>query len=152
MFYFELQVLCSFLTVREDMDVGSSVIGDLHRKSGCVQIRLGEVVDTIVAFRNTQLNLIYCGLGLDEPTDDIASDVLSTMTLVGEFSQASQLLPETRPKSYVHAIEEAIGLDAIENISMPSQFEGLECINTHDLSITQLQSDLEANPLKCFTS
>jgi hypothetical protein len=76
------------------VDVGSSVIGDLHRKSGCVQIKLGEVVDTIAALRNTQLNLLYCGLGLDEPTDDIASDVLSTMTLVGEFPQASELNPK----------------------------------------------------------
>ena len=96
--------------------------------------------------------MMYCGFGLDESTDDIASDVLSTLTLVGEFPQASQFLPETRPKSYVHAVEEAIGLDAIENISMPSQLEGLECINTQDLSLIQLQSDLEANPLKCFTS
>ena len=91
---------------------GRQIIGidELHRKSGCVQIRLGEMVDTIAAFRNIQLNLMYCGLGLDEPTDDIASDLLSTMTLVGEFPQASQLLLETRPNSYVHAVEEAIGL------------------------------------------
>ena len=102
------------------MNVGSSVIGDMHKKSGCVQIKLGEVVDTITAFRNTQLNLLYCGLGLDEPTDDIASDVLSTLTLVGEFPQASDLISENHQKNYVHAVEEAIGVDAIENVPMPS--------------------------------
>jgi hypothetical protein len=54
----------------------------------------------------------------------------------------------------VHAVEEAIGVDAIENVPMPSQrqLEGLECISTQDLSLTQLQIDLEATPLKCFTS
>ena len=70
------------------MDNRSSVIGDLHRKSGCVQIRLGEMVDTIAALRNTQLNLMYGGFGLDEHRDNIKSDVLNTLTLVCEFPQA----------------------------------------------------------------
>ena len=132
MYSTELQVLYSTLTIREDIDVGLSVIRDLHKKSGCVQTRLREVVDTIAALRNTQFNLMYCGFGLDEPKDDIASDVLSTLMLVGEFSQASQLLPEVKPKTNVHAVKEATGLDGIENVPMPSQIdlEDLECINT----------------------
>jgi hypothetical protein len=85
-----------------------------------VHIRLGEVVDTIAALRNTQFNMMYCGLGLDEPIDDIASNVLSTLTLVGEFPQASELLLGNTPKSYVHVVEEAIVLDAIENVHIPS--------------------------------
>ena len=96
---------------------------------------------------------MYCGFSLDEPKDDIASDVLSTLTLVGEFSQASQLLFEVKPKTNVHVVEEATGLDGIENVPMFLQIylKDLECINTHDLSLTQLQSDLEENPIKCFT-
>ena len=35
---------------------------------------------------------------------------------------------------------------------MLSQLECLQCINTQDLSLTKLQSDLEANFLTCFTS
>ena len=102
--FFKLQVLYSLLIVRVDMDNRSSVIGDLHRKSGCVQIRLGEMVDTIAALKNTQLNLIYCGFGLDEPTNDIISNVLNTLTLVGEFPQASELFPEIQPNNYVHVV------------------------------------------------
>jgi hypothetical protein len=117
---FELHVQCSSLIVRKDMDDGSSVINDLRRKNECVKIRLREVVITIAALRNTQFNLTYCGFGLDESTYDIASDVLSTLTLVGEFLQASELLPENQPKNYVHIVEEAIELDVIENVPMSS--------------------------------
>ena len=85
------------------------MIGDLHRKNGCMQIRLEEVVDNIVVLRNTQLNMIYCGFGLDEPTDDIASDMLNTLTLVAAFFQTSQLISKIKPKSYVHDVEETIG-------------------------------------------
>ena len=46
------------------------------------------MVDTIAALRNTQLNLMYGGFGLDEHRDDIKSDVLNTLTLVCEFPQA----------------------------------------------------------------
>jgi hypothetical protein len=134
------------------MDVGSSVINDLHRKSEYVQIRLREVVITIAALRNTQFNLTYCEFDLDKFTHDIASDVLSTLTLVGEFPQASELLPENQSKSHMHVVEEAIKLNFIENIPMHSQrqLEGFECIIIQDLSLTQLQNDLEANPLKMF--
>jgi hypothetical protein len=136
------------------MDVGSSVIDDLHWKNWYMQIGLGDVVNTIASLRNTELNLMYYGLGLDESTDNIASDVLSTLTLVGEFPQALELLPENQPKNYVHVVEEAIGLDAIENVLMLSQrqLKGLECISTQDLSLIRLQSNFEAYSLKCFTS
>ena len=36
--------------------------------------------------------------------------------------------------------------------ALKRQLEDLQCISTQDLSLTQLQSDLEANFLKCFTS
>lgn len=102
--FFKLQVLYSSLIVREDMNVGSLVFGNLNRKSGCAHIRLEEVMDTIAALKNTQLNLIYCGFGLDEPTNDIISNVLNTLTLVGEFPQASELFPEIQPNNYVHVV------------------------------------------------
>ena len=133
----------------ENVDVGSSVIGNRHRKNKFVQIRLGEVLDTIVVLKNTVLKF-----DLDKPTDDIASNMLSSLTLVGEFLQAWQLLPKVKPKGYVYDIEEAIWLDGIKHILMPSQrpLEDLKCISTHDLSLTQLQNDFKENPLKCFTS
>lgn len=83
------------------MNIGSSVIDDLNRKKWCVQTWLGELVDIIIILRNTQLDLICCRLNLDEPTYDIASDVLSTLTLVRKFLQASQLFPKIMVKSYV---------------------------------------------------
>lgn len=69
------------MVIREDVDIGSVVIGDLHKKSQCTQLRLGEVVDVLVELRRTQLNLIYYGLGLEKPTDDIADDMPITRTL-----------------------------------------------------------------------
>ena len=70
-----LQILYSALVMRENMDIGSSVIDDLKKKSRCVQNILCEIVDAILALRDRQLNFIRCGLGLEEPTDDIALDV-----------------------------------------------------------------------------
>ena len=130
------------------------MIDDLHRKNRCVQIRLRKEVDTIAALKNTQLNLMYCGLGLNEPIDDIASDVLSTLTLVGEFPQVFQLLSEIKPKNYMHDVEEAIMLDGLKNVPMSSQryLEGLECISTHVSLLIQVQNDFKENLLKCFTS
>ena len=83
----------------------------------------------------------YYGLGLHEPIYDIASDMLSTSTLIGELPQTSEIIPEIRPKSFVHVVEETICLDAIENVSMSlqRQLEGLECISIQDLSLTHIQ-------------
>ena len=83
MYSLGLQVLCSTIIVCENVDVGSSVIGNRHRKNKFVQIRLGEVLDTIVVLKNTVLKF-----DLDKPTNDIASNMLSSLTLVGEFLQA----------------------------------------------------------------
>lgn len=123
------------------MDVGSSIIGNLHRNSGCVHIRFGEVVDSMAALKNTYVNSKYYVFGLHEPIYDIALDVLSTSTLIGEFPQTSKIVPEIRPESFVYVMEEAIGLDAIEHVSMPSQIqlEDLECVSIHDLSLTRLK-------------
>lgn len=97
---------------------------------------------------------MYCGFSLDEPKDDIASDVLSTLTLVGEFPQVFQLLSEIKPKNYMHDVEEAIMLDGLKNVPMSSQryLEGLECISTHVSLLIQVQNDFKENLLKCFTS
>lgn len=51
MYSFEVHVSCSSFIVHEDMDVRSSVIGKLHKNSGFVHIRLGEVVDSIAALK-----------------------------------------------------------------------------------------------------
>lgn len=48
-----LQVLYSILIVREDVDIRSWVIDDLHRINGCVQIKLGEVINTLISLRNS---------------------------------------------------------------------------------------------------
>ena len=80
-----MHILIFALVVHEHMDIESPIIGDLQRKNRCMQIRLGEVVDVMLASREIQFNFIYCGLGLEEPMDDIVPDMTNTLSLMGEF-------------------------------------------------------------------
>ena len=75
------------MIIREDVDIGHVVIGDVHKKSRCAELRLGEAIDVMSALRRTQLDLVHCGLGLQEPKYDIMEDVLVTHTLVGELTK-----------------------------------------------------------------
>lgn len=84
-FYDVIQVVFSSLLFREDIDIGSAMIGDLHKKSKSVQMQVAEVQERLVRLRVTQLRLFYCGLGLQEPTSDIAADVPCARLLLGEF-------------------------------------------------------------------
>ena len=140
------------MVIREDVDIGSVVIGDLHRKSQCTQLRLGEVVDVLVGFRRTQLNLIYCGLGLEKPTDDIADDVPITRTLLGEFTKPIQHVGIHTMKGFVAEVQDDVRFEGLEDMLLRRHMDGLDNVNTQNLSLVQLQKDFEAKPLKSSSS
>ena len=104
------------MVVREDADIGSIVVGDIHKKSKCVQWRLGEAIQMLTSIRQTQLNLLHCGLGLQVPTDDIADDVGVVRTLVGEFPKSAA---GVGTKGFVDEVEAALTLEPLACIAPP---------------------------------
>lgn len=136
-FFYVIQVVLSSLLFREDIDIGTGMLGNLHKKSKILQMQIAKVQEGLVQLRATQLRLFYCGLGLQEPTSDIAADVACTRLLVGEFPG-----PRRSPKScgFVADVQEALSLDSLDSIPLPSQrsLEGLDGISTQDLAMSQL--------------
>lgn len=135
-----MQVVYSSLTFREDMDIGSVLLGDLHKKSKSLQMRLAEVQEGLIHLRRLQLHLFYCGLGLEQPTDDIAADVPSARSLLGEFPLLDPARRSPTSLGFVADVQETLNLDSLDGIPMPSQnsLEGLEGISTQDLGMSQM--------------
>ena len=103
------------MIIREDVDIGHVVIGDVHKKSRCAELRLGEVIDVLAVLRRTQLDLVQCGLGLQEPTDDIVEDVLVTHMLVGEITQTPAVDGLHTPRRFVAEVEDAMRCEGLED-------------------------------------
>ena len=135
MFVLDIQILCSTMVIREDADIGSVVIGDIHKKNTCAQLRLGEAIEVRVALRCTQRGLFYSGLGLEEPTDDIAEDVAVTRTLLGEFLKPTQLDGMHTPKGFVAEVQDVLTFKGLEDVLLPLQMpvDGLPSSGTQDL-------------------
>ena len=72
------------MVFREDVDIGSLTLGDLHKKSHCVQMRVEGLVQNLQHVRSTQLQLFNCGLGVENAIGDISSDIYCTLALLGE--------------------------------------------------------------------
>lgn len=70
-----------------------------------MQIRLSKVIDVMLDLMQIQLNLIYYGFGLKEPTDNIVPDVPSMLSIMNEFPKMCPLLPVTKPLGYVEAVQ-----------------------------------------------
>lgn len=67
------------------MDVGLVVVGDLQRKRKFINLRLGEVVSGLIQLRHTQLNIMYYGLGLEDPHMTLHHMWKPLKLCVGEF-------------------------------------------------------------------
>lgn len=134
-----MQVVLSSLICREDIDIGSLMVGDLHKKSRCLQMRMAEAQERLLELRRTQLNIFYSGLGVEEPADDVAADVPAARLLLGEFPALSPSRRSPTSHGFVADVQEALSLDSLDNIPLPSQrsLEGLEGINTQDLRMSQ---------------
>ena len=55
-----------------------------------------------------QLGLLYSGLGLEEPIDDIVEDVPITRILLNEFTKPNQVVGVHIPKLFVVEVQDAI--------------------------------------------
>lgn len=141
---FKLQVLSSAMVVREDADIGSLVIGDVHNKSRCVQLRVLDAIEQLKSLRRLQLSLLYSGLGLEDPTDDIAEDVALVRTLVGEFTKPVQAQEVQLPGGFVAEVQDAL------------RTEGTDCLERHDNTAPQELGESEKEthdtPVKTMSS
>ena len=80
---FRFYVLRSFFC--EDVDIGSALVGNLYKKSRCLELRVQKEQEGLINLRRMKLHLLFCGLGLEELTDDIAPDVAYVRSLIGEL-------------------------------------------------------------------
>ena len=127
------------MVIREDADIGSVVVGDIHKKSKCAQLRQAEVIELLSSLRSTQLNLLYCGLGLQQPTDDIAEDVAATRTLVGEFRVSIHGGDLQSTKGFIAEVQDAMTMDGRVVEVIPSQKD----VNVRGSSCTEDEADSE---------
>ena len=116
------------------------MVGNLHKKNRCLQMRMAEAQERFLELRRTQLNIFYSGLGVEEPADDVAADVPAARLLLGKFPASSPCRRSLASHGFVADVQEALSLDSLDNIPLPSQrsLEGLEGISTQDLRMSQL--------------
>ena len=134
-----VQVLRSALVVREDADIGLAVVGDIYKKSKCAQLRLGEAIEILSSVRETQLNLLYSGLGLQTPSDDIAEDVTATCTFLGEFVDCKQCLGNPPPNGFIAEVQDAMKLEGLDCVPPPTRHNTLKSttVVAHRMWLTQ---------------
>lgn len=140
---FVIQVLCSALVIREDVDIGSVVVGDIHRKSTCAELQVADAIEVLARLRNTQLDILYSGLGLKDPTDDIVDDIAVSRTLLGEFAKPTQLDAVHTPKGFVAEVQDALSFEGLEDVPPQSG-------NTPDQPPSQ--KDVQCTPVKTVSS
>ena len=104
-----LQVMCSALRLREEIDVGYVLFEDLQEKCKFVYSRREEIIDRLREFRSMQLRLVYAVMGLEEAENDIAGDVEFARIALG----LGGLVKETIPTTVEVCTEPVIGLDDI---------------------------------------
>lgn len=107
------------MVVREDADIGSVVVGDIHKKSKCAQLRLLDAIEILSELRKTQLDVLHCGLGLQDVTDDIADDVGVTRALFGEYPDSVQVCGKDAAKGFVAEVQDAMKLEGPECVEPP---------------------------------
>ena len=141
------QVLCSVMVVREDADIGSVVVGDIHKKSKCAQLRLLDAIEILSELRKTQLDVLHCGLGLQDVTDDIADDVGVTRALFGEYPDSVQVCGKDAAKGFVAEVQDAMKLEGPECVEPPQGND----TDAPDSSTTVSQKDIPPTPLKSIS-
>ena len=105
-----LQIMCSSLRLREEIDVGYVLFEDLQEKCKCVYSCKEEIIGSLEALRSIQLRLLYGDIRLEEAINDIALDVYWARLDLGLES----LVAETIPTTFEVCIDAAIGLDDIK--------------------------------------
>lgn len=141
---FKLQVLSSAMVIREDADIGSLVLGDVHKKSKCVQLRLRDAIEVLTHVRSTQLSLFYSGLGLQDPTDDIADDVPLMRSLLGEFPTPLQAVAVHTPRGFVAEVQVAMHFEDVQCSQLPA--------STAPVELGESEMNTASSPMKALTS
>lgn len=72
------------MVFHKDLDVGKLTLGNMRKKSPCVQFRVDKIVLSLQHVRSTQLRSFNCGLGVEDATDDSADNIHYMTTLIGE--------------------------------------------------------------------
>lgn len=116
LFLFVLQVMCSKLIYREDIDIGFVLLGDLQKRCKCVYKRKQQLIDSLKELRSTQLRLMYAAMELEDPSDDIAADVASVRAILYKGIDADGMF-----NPFEDDISKALGLDDIGAVPLPSQ-------------------------------
>lgn len=70
--------------------------------------------------------------------DDIAPNIDCTRALLGEAVVMAQKKPGRTTQEFVVDVQEAMTLESLDAIPMPFDFDGVDHINTQDLSLTQV--------------
>jgi len=132
------------MIIREDADIGSLVLGDVHRKSKALQLRLRDAIEVLTYVRSTVLNMLYSGLGLQDPTDDIADDVPLMRTLVGEFPKPLQASEVHTPRGFVAEVQVAMHFEEVQCSQRPG--------STAPLELGESEKDTPDTPVKAMSS
>ena len=125
------------------------MVGDLYKKSKCLELHIQEVQESFINLRRMQLHILFYGLGLEELTNDIAPDVAYVRSLMGELHALDSSIRSPSGFGLVAEVQAAVSLDTLDSIPMPSQrlLGGLEGINTQDLALSQFNS-IQCSPTK----
>ena len=145
---YEAQVLCSSMVFHEDVDIETLTLGVLHKKSHYVQIRVEELVQSLQHVRSTQLRLFNIALGVEDATDDIVPILYCTRALLGEKVVQPKEKSSKTTLEFVGEVHEAVSLVGLDSMPMHCDFNGVDCISTRDLSLTQFSSELQNTPLR----
>ena len=140
LFLVVIHVMCYSLTICEDMDIGLAVLGDLQKKCNFVILRKQEMIESLKALTSTQLRLIYAAMGVENPTEDMATKVDSIRIHLYDSPLANTML-----SPFQTDISEALSLDDIAAMPLPSQLQldGVEGLRSQDLTIMQFARELE---------
>ena len=92
---------------------------------------------------------MYAVMWLNVPANDIVSNVSSARVILYK-----NLASDTIFSPFEVDISQALSLDDIQTVSLPSQlhFDGVEDLRIQDLTIAQLARELEGNSEKLVTN
>ena len=136
------------MVFREDVDIGTLTVGDLHKKSQCMQMKVEELLQNMEHVRSAQVHLFNYGLGVQDATDDIADNLHCTRALLGEEVVQPKEKPSRKTLGFSGEVHEAMSLESLDSLPMHCDFDGVDRISTQDLSLTQFTSELQNTPMR----
>lgn len=74
----------------------------------------------MTALQRTQLGLLYSGLGLEEPTNNIVKDVAVTRILLDELTKPTQVDGMHTLKRFVAEVQDTVRFEGLEKVPLRS--------------------------------